>query len=89
MNKYDWIEVAARVIGLWFVVSALQALVNAIAFASGGVGQSLLSQAFFPILSSSFLGTALLVLAPPIRSFLERMDARSGQEPTAREVEGR
>ena len=90
MNKYDWLELATRVLGVWFVASgaiqvlqtismrsAIPAELAGIVNASGVSGAS-----FFAALGTSFLGTIMVLLAPGFVAWLQRKDAgaRAPQE---------
>jgi hypothetical protein len=91
MNKYDWLELATRILGVWFVASGALQVLQTISMRSavpaklaGAVDVS--GAAFFVAVGTSFLGTIMVLLAPGFVTWLKRKDARARagapQQPT-------
>jgi hypothetical protein len=80
MNKYDWVEAATRILGVWFVASGALQVLQTISMRSavpvklaGAVDVS--GAAFFVAIGTSFLGTIMVLLAPGFVTWLKRKDA--------------
>ena len=63
MNKYDWLEVITRGIGVWLVAQGLSAIVP-----------SLGNPTIVIALATSFIGTSFVLLAPGFVGWLEQRD---------------
>jgi len=97
MNKYDWLELATRVLGVWLVVNGALGVLNAIGMQASvaamgrhvnglsSVSNGAVGSAFLVALGTSFLGTVMVLLAPGFVGWLKNKDARAlaSNPPTA------
>jgi hypothetical protein len=78
MKKYDWLELATRILGVYFVAVGAIGVLGAIVISAleADVGPP----AFFKAIGTSFIGTVMLLLAPGFVGWLERKDAKARKQ---------
>ncbi len=78
MNKYDWLEVVTRAIGIWLVASGAVAVLNSIGLNTveigSALGESMARSTLVVALGTSFIGTAMVLLAPGFIGWLKEKD---------------
>lgn len=82
MNKYDWIEVGMRLYGAWLMVQGALGIVAILGVAALS-GSGVATAGFGQVLATSFVGSALLLMAPTAVGWLANRDlhARRGERP--------
>jgi hypothetical protein len=78
MKKYDWLELATRILGVFFVAQGAIGVLVAIVISalSADVGP----HAFFTAIGTSFIGTLMLLLAPGFVGWLDEKDAKARKQ---------